>query len=226
MKPLYMFLLLAVVFWAAWWFFRRGRVADRTGECRVLRRIERDDGVIVEIVDEACQEGLPHTTDKNIVRITESKWKSDRKDEIMRHEYVHLWQKSDPVAWAQFYYKAWGYELLPRPPPDIPTDLIRRLRPNPDTLAAPWALWRGKYLFFPVYRDDEKRLTDAKVIVWNMDTRGVEPAPDAWRQFFCDADRCPSQYEHPHEISAEYHTLGMKTPAAALLEKFIGNVRK
>ena len=104
--------------------------------CRVIRTLRTDDGII-EIVNEECQEGLPHTTTMNIIRMTESVWNSGRSKEILKHERVHLDQKRRPHEWEEFYRSAWNYELLTSPPPDLPSVDIR---PNPDTVGKPWAL--------------------------------------------------------------------------------------
>ena len=53
--------------------------------CRVIRTLRTDDGII-EIVNEECQEGLPHTTTMNIIRMTESVWNSWRNKETLKHK--------------------------------------------------------------------------------------------------------------------------------------------
>lgn len=228
MKQILVFVMLLFIFWVIYrkLITKEQKEGFAGDDCTVIKRIRRNDGVLVEIVNAECKEGLPHTTGPKTFRITKDKWDGDRKDSIVKHEYVHLWQKSHPMNWAKFYKDAWGYDLLAQPPPDIDPALLRALRPNPDTAAAPWALWKNKYLFFPIYSDGTRKLTNAKVIVWNTETRAVEGIPEEWRRFFCVSNKCPSQFEHPHEIAAELYTEEIMSPATPSLLKFIKTSRK
>lgn len=180
--------------------------------CRILQRIPTEHGTI-ELVDDACQEGLPHTTDAHTVRMTQTVYDSTRREEILVHERIHLAQKRDPQKWEAFYKDAWQYELFSHPPPDLPAELRSALRPNPDTSSKPWALWRGRYLFFPTFRDPPT-LRGAKVMVWDTEQKEIVEIPTEWKRAFC-GDSCPNQLEHPHEIAAEYRTLGSSSPAAS-----------
>ena len=180
--------------------------------CRVIRTLRTDDGII-EIVNEECQEGLPHTTTMNIIRMAESVWNSGRSKEILKHERVHLDQKRRPHEWEEFYRSAWNYELLTSPPPDLPSVDIR---PNPDTVGKPWALWRGRYLFYPQY-GPEHTLRKAPVRIWDMKEKQHTTLPPEWRSEFCHKGSCPHQYEHPHEMAAEYITNGSTSASAVKL---------
>lgn len=170
-------------------------------------------GVRIELVPPTVQDGLPHTTGPHTIRMTQHDYMSDRRDTILRHEYVHLAQKQDPQRWRAFYKQMWDYTLQTAPPAGIPQSYIARLRPNPDTDDAPWAIWRNRYIFFPVYRDATKQLRDPIVHVWDLETRQFVPIPDAWKRAFCGT-ACPHQYEHPHEMAAEFLTHASNAPAA------------
>lgn len=192
----------------AWWFKTRDA-------CVVLRRIPTHDGVI-EIVDDACQEGLPHTTDSNTIRMTEAAYADPRAERTLIHERVHLNQKRHRNAWIAFYKEAWGYTLLKSPPQDL--NVALDIRPNPDTADAPWAVWNDRYVFFPNY-GPQRTLRGAVVRVWDKHTGAfLSEPPPAWRTFFCDTTHgCPHQYEHPHEMAAEYIAEGSISPAAQKL---------
>ena len=200
--------IVLVVLWFLW----------RGDDCSVLQTIDLGGGARVQIVDDACKEGLPHTTDKHTIRMTRGIWESDRREEILRHERAHLAQRGSLRDWYDFYKGAWGYTCSASPPSGLPAEYIARLRPNPDTADSPWALWRNRWLFFPAYTA-AGTLKDAEVIVWDTEMHRESPIPDAWRSFFCEGDICPHQYEHPHEISAEWITTPIKSKAAKLLEK-------
>jgi len=185
-----------------------------TNNCHVLKRYNLPFG-IVEIVDSNCQDGLPHTWSPSIIRMTESDWNSSRRDTILRHERVHLRQRQDPIEWNRFYRSAWGYECTKLPPPGIPQHWLDRVRPNPDTADALWAVWHGRYVFFPTYRDAKRSLRNASVQVWDIQKRQMVEPPAEWKQLFCDGGNCPVQYEHPHEISAEFITQTVNNSPAA-----------
>ena len=193
------------------WFFMRC-----VDDCTVLR-IVREGDTVIEIVDAACKEGLPHTTGPYTVRMTEAAWASARRATTMNHEHVHLVQKQQPAEWAEWYRRYWDYELLLAAPPELPSMHVKALRPNPDTSDAPWALWRHRYLFFPNYTTPRRSLHEAEVLVWDMDQHKLVPPPPAWKSFFCGDGDCPHQYEHPHEIAAEYTAEGSTVPAALKL---------
>jgi hypothetical protein len=144
-------------------------------------------------------------------------WDGPRRDSILRHERVHCDQKGARGGeWLEFYQRAWGYKCLTAPPAGIPAEYVARRRPNPDTEAAPWAVWRGRYVFFSVFGED-KTLTGAPVLVWDLERgRALDAPPEAWRAEFCGTGVCPHQYEHPHEISAEMITSGTSKAPAAL----------
>jgi hypothetical protein len=181
-------------------------------DCSVIERIPTEDGWI-EIVDEACKEGLPHTTDANTIRMTREKYDGKGITSLLVHERVHLDQKRRPEAWQEFYKQVWDYEIRQDSP--IPEKYTKHLRPNPDTAAAPWAIWRQRYVFFPYTETGE--LKSAPVRIWDMLENTFVAVPEQWKARFCDADGCPYQYEHPHEISAELLTKPNKSVGAAQL---------
>lgn len=209
-----LFLLIVFVVAAVWLYMRL-----RRDECTVLQTIRLDDAY-VEIVDDGCKEGLPHTTGPRTIRMTRANWDGPRRNAIMKHERVHLAQKSRSAAeWRDFYEREWGYKCFDAPPPGVPAELVARLRPNPDTSDSPWAVWQGRWLFFPAF-GDEGSLRDAEVIVWDLMNHRQADIPAEWRDTFCGQNSngtkgCPHQYEHPHEISAEWLTDGTASAPAA-----------
>jgi hypothetical protein len=183
--------------------------------CTVIRTVNTENGRI-EIVDSACKEGLPHTTDANTIRMTESVYADKRRKTTLIHERIHLDQKRNPILWSEFYRRHWEYELKSTPPKGIPEKYIQQLRPNPDTESNPWAVWRNRWVFFPVYGPD-RSLRKATVIVWDTETERIVSPPPEWRAIFCDSNNCPRQFEHPHELAAEYSAEGSTSPASLKL---------
>jgi hypothetical protein len=78
------------------------------------------------------------------------------------------------------------------------------MRPNPDTADSPYIVWKGRWLFTALYNDD-RTLRNARVVVWDLDNSRFTSIPAEWYSFF-EGSKKLNQYEHPHEISAEYIT--------------------
>lgn len=173
--------------------------------CIIEERIKTSNGII-EIVNKECQEGLPHTTDANTIRLPRSIYESSHRKDVLIHERVHLDQKRNRSEWLDFYKTYWNYSVSPYPPNSIPIHYISSLRPNPDTSDSPWVTWNDRYVFFPT-SSSNKKLKDAKVIIWDLKQNKTTDIPREWKQMFCSTkSACPYQYEHPHEISAEFLT--------------------
>lgn len=199
--------------------------ARLTNSCSVKRR-ESDSfkGVEIEIVDDTCEDGLPHTSNENTIRMTESVWKSPGKDSTLTHERVHIQQKRNPDKWTSFYKKYWNYILPTSPPSSAPTYLIARMRGNPDTADTPWVCWNQRYWFFPLYTSLENpTIRDTEIHVWDSRTGRVSKEPPVeWKSQFCTpSGECPVQWEHPHELAAEYITHNLSSPAAFTLQKYM-----
>ena len=195
-------------------------------DCVVLERLVLPGGELLELVSDNCKEGLPHTTGPNTIRMTRSIYNSNRRDSILTHERIHLDQKRRPDVWAQFVKSAWSYELSAVKPAKLPATYA--LRPNPDTSANPYAIWRGRYVFFSAYDSEHTTLASAPVIVYDLEEgRALSGLPAEWKAQFCTSSgACPHQYEHPYEISAEYATHPVETPAATLLTRFLATAGK
>jgi hypothetical protein len=184
MNSIYFFVLIIVFLlcFSISYLFFGSEIYD---SCPVLQTIKLDD-LIVEIVDEACKEGLPHTTGPHTVRMTRRDWEGPRRDAILRHERVHCDQKGlRGRDWLEFYERTWGYKCLATAPAGVPAQYVARRRPNPDTDAAPYAVWRGRYVFFSVFGDDGT-LSGAPVLIWDLERgRALDAVPAEWRAEFC-----------------------------------------
>jgi hypothetical protein len=204
------------------------RVARKEHSCQVLETLSDPEvpGAVIEIVESTCEEGLPHTSGPNTIRIPKTFWEgadSIRRKGVLRHERIHLLQRRNPEAWLKFY-KEWNYTLHNKPPAEYPD--ANTVRGNPDT-DPPFACWAGRYWFFPLYSNTvTPTLKYAETEVWDAHTHRTIDPPEQWRAFFCQEGKCPHQWEHPAEIAAEYWTdiEHWKTPASVLLRNFILNL--
>ena len=216
------------------WVKKGADAAARTGNhCGVLEVIKDTEleNAVIELVDESCEDGLPHTVDADRIRMTNTVWNGDRREDILRHERIHLLQRRDPLAWRQFYKEKWGYTDFTRTAPPGVGDGQHGgvvVRSNPDTDDSPWACWGNRYWFVPVYRDlKNPKIRDTETRVWDARLGLWSDPPREWVSFFCEEGRCPHQLEHPHEISAEVLSdtkEPWKTPAARLLREFQQNL--
>jgi hypothetical protein len=180
--------------------------------------------VQIQLVNASCENGLPHTSDANTIRLSEDVWNSANRDSTLRHERIHILQRRFPEAWARFYKEKWGYELFTEPPPSFPVGDIQRVRSNPDTATEPWAVWQNRYWIAPLYSDiHAPKLLGVNIQIWDaQEMRWIQKMPDEWGAFFCGDGKCPHQWEHPHEIAAEVWTSSaFHTPAGHFLKDFV-----
>lgn len=188
--------------------------------CNVLKTIKTPNEIIQVVADD-CLEGMPHTTN-NTIRVISSILQSHNFQNTLTHERVHLDQKRNPGDWKEFYKVHWDYDIQSKPPEKLPEMYNNNIRPNPDTELEPWALWRNRYLFFPVFSNSElKSLKSPIVKVWDTRENRIVDIPDEWNKMFCKDGSCPYQFEHPHEIAAELLTYDNDSIASSLLHKWV-----
>lgn len=210
-----------------WWVTRPlDKLARKQNSCHVLKTIEdmKLDDCQIEIVEATCESGLPHTSNAHTIRMTENVWSSATRDTTLKHERVHILQRRCPGIWARFYREKWGYELHTSPPSSFPVKEMERIRSNPDTAAVAWAVWQNRYWIVPLYKNHEyPTLLGVSIQIWDAQQHmWVKEMPEEWRYFFCGDGKCPHQWEHPHEISAELWTAdAFDTPAGYFLKEFM-----
>jgi hypothetical protein len=178
----------------------------------------------IQLVNSSCESGLPHTSDANTIRLSESVWSSANRESTLKHERIHILQRRFPEAWNRFYREKWGYELFTEPPASFPVADLQRVRSNPDTAIKPWAVWQNRYWIAPLYKDvTAPTLLGVNIHIWDsQEMNWVSKMPEEWRTFFCGDGKCPHQWEHPHEIAAELWTSdAFYTPAGHFLKEFI-----
>ena len=179
--------------------------------CTVLQRIPYRDGVTIEVVEDECSEGLPHTVDSNTIRMPVGAYNNSRKAQTLFHEMVHIAQRRNLQAWYDFYEREWGYTKYTGE---------RRfdIRPNPDTADHPLMLWRNRFIFVPEYGSN-RTLRGAQTRVWDTELNKYVNKPQEWIEFF-ESSGPVHQSEHPHEIAAELLTHRPDCPAFRLLLGF------
>lgn len=210
-----------------WWVSRPlDRLARRSNSCGVLRHLEdmELEDCQIHIVEPTCESGLPHTSDANTIRLTETVWNSTTRESTLKHERIHILQRRYPAEWTRFYQEHWGYTLHNEPPQGISQEITERLRSNPDTATEPWCCWQNRYWFAPLYTDiHNPRLLGVDIRVWDdQEKRWISKSPEEWHCLFCGDGKCPHQWEHPHELAAELWTAdAFDTPAGYSLKNFM-----
>jgi hypothetical protein len=186
--------------------------ARRSHSCTVMGERPGPDGTRLQTVARNCESGMPHTGDGDRIRIPDAIPEALR-EEIIRHELVHIWQRRHPDAWATFYRRQWSFEFHDDPPSGLPDDVIRMRRSNPDTWRQPWVRWMARWWPIAVYDDAEApRLREAHTIWWDeLRQTVITDPPIDWTAFF----GLPSQDEHPHEIAAVFLADNATTSEAA-----------
>jgi len=155
-------------------------------------------GAKVIILTPSADGGMPHTRAGNLICLP-AYFPSDKLPETLRHEQVHLDQRNRPVAWRQrLLEEGWS----PVEESELPSDWVRRCRLNPDTFAARWWAWEGRYVPLPVFvREDKPDLRDIEVRWYDRQGGRVNAEPPA--SFIRRFGRVnPSQMEHPYELHA------------------------
>lgn len=184
--------------WIASWSPADKR-ARRGHNCNVTTKQIGPHGTMILTTTKSCEDGLPHTRPGDRIYIPDNISTVER-DTVLRHELVHIYQRRNPEAWADFYRKSWSYAIFDDPPSGIPQNLVDGRRSNPDTASSPWACWFRRWWTVPIYKDAyNPRVRDTTVFFWDSWKNEItDIPPQEWSTFF----GTPGQSEHPHEISA------------------------
>lgn len=184
--------------WIASW-----SAADRNARygqtCQVLYTEDGPCDTVIQTVSASCESGMPHTRTGDRIILPESIQLPDR-EEIVRHELVHILQRRFSDNWLAFYRRNWLFTFAPAAPQGMPQTVLEARRSNPDTWEHPWVCWMNRWWPVAVYRDSENpQLRDAQTVWWDAAVGVIlEDPPADWTAFFGH----PSQDEHPHELSA------------------------
>ena len=191
------------------------RNARKNANCEPIKK-EWFDSYWIWTMPDSCEQGLPHTRDKDIIAMPESYY--GNYDKTIEHEKVHLNQRINPEIWINFYKNSWDYEIFSEPPEFMPKELVQKRRANPDISFHPWCCWRKRWWSVPIYTNDLS-LSRAPIIWYDQKEDIILNKPSIeWINFFGNKI---SQIEHPHEISAvilsEKSFKNDSTPAVKLL---------
>lgn len=145
----------------------------------------------------AADGGLPHTRAPNIICLP-AYYPADKLQTTLHHELLHVHQRMNLDKWLRVY-AALGYEPWYG---ELPFELERQRRINPDTLIMPLFSWHRTWVAVPAFKSTYlPRLNDARVMWYNTATDIWYPhPPQEWIAMFGDAPTAVQ--EHPHELAA------------------------
>ena len=154
--------------------------------------------VKVIIMTPSAEGGMPHTRAPNIICLP-AYFPEDRLSETIRHELVHIDQRTNIVKWQKkLLLEGWS----PVSESELPEEWVKRCRLNPDTFDARFWAWEGRHVPMPLFdREDKPQLREISVRWWDMQTERLNPEPPTSfiKRF---GNLGASQAEHPYELAA------------------------
>jgi hypothetical protein len=172
-------------------FFQNHAWSDQSGAPSVK-------GATVVILPASAEGGMPHTRAGNIICIPVYHPK-EKLPETLAHELIHIDQRNRPGVWRKrLLEEGWS----PVEESELPFDWVRRCRLNPDTIAARWWAWEGRYVPLPVFvREDKPDLRDIQVRWYDRQEKrvGTQIPMTLSRRY---GELGISSLEHPYELHA------------------------
>lgn len=161
-----------------------------------LQSLQNGRGVDVVVLNPSAEGGMPHTRAGPLICIPAY---HTGLEETLRHEMVHIQQRREPALWKmKVAIDGW------KPVGDsaIPEVWRRRCRLNPDTCAARWFSWKGRYVPLPLFvREDKPDLRDVVVRWFDIEEGVVQSSPPlSFSKRYGELGT--SSMEHPYELYA------------------------
>jgi hypothetical protein len=152
----------------------------------------------IVILDKSAENGMPHTR-PNIICLPYNHSMMTNKSTIF-HESIHIHQRILPKIWELVYENAWK---MKRWKGDLPQELGKYRRYNPDTIMDGLYVWDDKWVVVPIYlRKDKPELGDIRLQFYNIKTEEIIAyIPEDWKDFFGKGLGI-SEQEHPNEMAA------------------------
>jgi hypothetical protein len=152
----------------------------------------------IVVLHPSAEGGMPHTRANDVICIP-AYYPAHMMDETLRHEAVHLSQRSHPADWKTRASKEGWFQVDDS---EIPRDIQQRCRLNPDTCWSRfWAL-DGRFVPLPMFvREDKPSLRDI-AIRWYDRSEGIlrSVVPSVFTDLY--GKRSSSEMEHPFELWA------------------------
>lgn len=152
---------------------------------------------VIVTMHPSAEGGMPHTRPPNIICMPVY-YPDSRKEETLKHEYIHIDQRRRKSVWDNFFRKE-GWSRVDES--EVPDRWRNRCRLNPDTFDQRFWAWKGQYVPLPLFeREDKPDLRQVSIQWWDRES-GVR-MPQAPRLFMEKYGTAPAQPEHPRELAA------------------------
>ena len=155
-------------------------------------------GIQIIIMSPDAEGGMPHTRASNVICLP-AYFPTEQLTETLKHELIHISQRQNPAAWEKNLLQE-GWSKVQEE--ELPSEWVARCRINPDTIAARWWAWEGRYVPMPLFvREDKPSLRDIEVRWWDREEgRLHSSAPSSFVRKY--GNMSPSKAEHPYELWA------------------------
>ena len=140
--------------------------------------------------------GMPHTRPTDIICFPDISQLFSKTTLI--HELWHIHQRNYKDVWFKTF-KRLGWTMWAG---QIPENLDKARRYNPDTLDCPFWIFNDEWIPLPIFRDISKpNVSDVEIWFYNPHKQyHVKRVPEEILSYFPGLP--PSAYEHPREITA------------------------
>jgi hypothetical protein len=165
------------------------------------RLLHELDYVSIGMLMPSADKGFPHTRPDRLICFPQSAALPSL--ETFIHELWHIHQRKYPELWHKLYTKVWGFKEW-RGEMELPEDLLRQIRINPDTLLYGLYCWRDEWVPLPIFTSPtQPRMDECSIWFWNTKTRRWrQTPPETWTAYFSSHIIPDSANEHPNELSA------------------------
>jgi hypothetical protein len=150
------------------------------------------------ILDPSAEGGMPHTRAPAIVCLP-AYYPKDRIEKTMKHERVHLDQRTNIEKWKKkLEQEGW----IEQDEEVVPEEWRKRCRLNPDTYYCRFFAWEGRYIPLPLFiRIDKPNLKEIEVRWWDKKEERLNKLPPiSYTKRY--GNRNDSEMEHPFELFA------------------------
>jgi hypothetical protein len=164
-------------------------------EAKAILSRWKSGAVDVVVLNPSAEGGMPHTRAGSLICIPAY---HTGLEETLRHEMVHIQQRAEPGLW-KMKMELEGWKAVSDSV--VPEVWRRRCRLNPDTFAARWFAWQGRYVPLPLFvREDKPDLRDIVVRWYDIEEGIVQATPSSFSRRYGTLGA--SSMEHPYELSA------------------------
>ena len=163
-------------------------------------RLQRDiDYVNIIFLMPSADTGFPHTRPDQLICFPQQATLPSL--ETFLHEMWHIHQRKYPALWRRLYKTVWQFR--PASADQIPAELRKYMRINPDTMVDGPYCWRDTWIPLPIFQSPtQPRLGECSIWFYNVNTHvWRKTAPADWVAYFGNT-LPPTAHEHPNELSA------------------------